>query len=120
VARALAELHRVSPIARVIAAGGRAFEGRAEARAGQNGVDVRWYFPDWRKHGRFAGLKAGRRMLRATFDPKLVLAFLSERPSRSTLNLIGQARRAGIEVVVKGGPAEAGRGRQALAQPGGA
>jgi hypothetical protein len=120
VARAPGELHRVSPIARVITAGERAFEGRAEARARQYGVDARWYFPDWRKHGRFAGLKAGRQMLRAMSDPKLALAFLSQRPSRSTLNLIGQARGAGIEVVVRGGPAEAGRERQALAQPGGA
>jgi hypothetical protein len=81
-------------------------------------VDVYYYFPKWRSRGRFAGFEATRRMLNSMFDPKLVLAFLCERPSSSTLNAIGRAQRKGIEVVVRGGLVEASGVLQPPVQPG--
>jgi hypothetical protein len=70
--------------------------------ARRNKVEVYRYAPQWGKYGRFAWFKVGPRMLRSLFDPKMLLAFLAERPRSSTLRLIRQAQKAGIDVVMRG------------------
>jgi hypothetical protein len=107
VSRTLDELHARNPIAWVITAGERMLEHWAWAWARQKGVDVYQYYPRWRSKGRFAGFEAGRRLIRSMFDPKLLLAFRADGPSPSIADLIRRARKAGIEVVEKGGRAVA-------------
>jgi hypothetical protein len=101
VSRTLGELHAKNPIAWVITGGDRNLECWAWDWARLNGVEVYRYFPKWSRHGRFAGFEVGRRLLRSMFDPKTLLAFLAERASSSTLNLISRAQKIGIEVVIK-------------------
>jgi hypothetical protein len=103
VLQALDELHASNPIVWVITGGDRPFDCAAGAWARRHGVDVYCYYPNWRKHGRGAGAEVGRRMLRSMFDPKLFLIFRAETISPTTSSLIGRARKAGIEVVLRGG-----------------
>jgi YspA, cpYpsA-related SLOG family/Meiotically up-regulated gene 113 len=100
--QALNEQHAMTPIAWVITGGERQVDVLAWQWAKQNKVEVCRYGPNWKKYGRFAGFKVGPQMLRAMFDPKMVLAFLAEQPSSNTLSLIRQAQKAKIEVVIKG------------------
>jgi hypothetical protein len=104
VSRSLAELHASNRIAWVITGGDRSFANAAEEWARRHDVEIYRYYPKWSRHGRFAGFKIGQQMLRSMFDAKLLLAFLAEKPSQSTTALMGRAEKAGIEVVIRGGP----------------
>jgi hypothetical protein len=92
---ALEEVHAKAPIAWVIVGGERQIEAFAE----RNKVSACPYYPDWRRYGGGAPAKAGRQMLRALFDPKVLLVFPAAKPSANTRSSIRQAEKMGIEVV---------------------
>jgi hypothetical protein len=118
--RALDELHAKNPIAWVITGGERMLERWAWAWADRNKVDVYRYYPKWRSRGRFAAFDVQRRLLRAMFDPKTVLAFLAGRPNSSALTSVNRARKMGIEVLVKDQQESRGvPGQSGLLGPGG-
>jgi hypothetical protein len=102
VSRALAELHAKNPIAWVITGGDRHLEHWAWAWAHLNRVEVYRYYPKWTKYSKFAAFKVGPQMLRSMFDPKTLLAFLTDKAKSNTLTLIARAQKMGIEVVIKG------------------
>jgi len=77
VLQSLDEIHAKSPMAWIITGGEREIDRLAWQWAKEHQVEVYRYFPNWKKHGRFAGFKIGPQMLRSMFDPKLLLAFLS-------------------------------------------
>lgn len=70
----------------------------ARAYAEKHGVDVLPFPAQWDKHGKAAGPIRNAQMLREG-QPELVLAFRGSN-SRGTQNMIDQARKAGVEVVV--------------------
>jgi hypothetical protein len=101
VLQALGELHATRPIEWVITGNERLLERFAWAWAKQNGVEVYRYLPNWKKYGRSAAFKIGPQMLRAMFDPKVLLVVTTGRASPSTTSLIRKAEKAGIEVVLR-------------------
>jgi SLOG family YspA-like protein/Meiotically Up-regulated Gene 113 (MUG113) protein len=100
VLQALNELHLKNPIGWVITGGDRHLDKLAWQWAKENKVEVYRYLPKWKKYGRSAGFKVGPQLLRSMFDPKLLLVFLANK--RSPSSLIRQAEKAGIPVVTKG------------------
>lgn len=98
--RTLNEMHAKNTIAWVITGGDRHLECWAWEWARLNHVEVYRYFPNWKKHGRFAAFKVGPQLIRSMFDPKTVLAFLADKVSASTSNLIRRVQKADIEVVI--------------------
>ena len=74
--------------------GARGADALAHAWAKARGVPVATYLPDWRSFGASAGPLRNQRML-DEFRPDLVLAFHG---GRGTADMVGRARRAGIEV----------------------
>jgi hypothetical protein len=104
--RALDNIHAKTQVAWVITGGERLLEHFAWEWANEHKVEVYRYHPKWKKHGRFAGFKVGPKLLRAMFDPKLLLVFVGSKVSSSTQSLIRRAEKAGIEVVriYVGGP----------------
>jgi hypothetical protein len=100
--QALDEQHAKTPIWWVIIGGNqRSFDLCAAEWARKNNVKVYYYWPKWKTYGKFAGFKVGRQMLNAMFDPKTLMVFMTTKPNSSTLSLIRQAEKAGIEVVKK-------------------
>lgn len=70
----------------------------AREYAERHGLDVLPFPALWDKHGRAAGPIRNRQML-VEGKPELVIAFRGPN-SRGTQNMIDQAKKAGIEVVV--------------------
>ena len=62
------------------------------------GIPVETYKADWNKYGKAAGPIRNGEMLRLG-KPELVIAFLA-RESRGTKNMLDQAKKAGVEVMV--------------------
>jgi hypothetical protein len=104
VLQTLNELHLETPIGWVITGGDRRLDTLAWEWANQNKVEVYRYFPNWRKHGRYAGFKIGPQLLRSMFDPKRLLVFLAGRMSQSASSLIRRSEKSGIPVVTRTGP----------------
>lgn len=99
---ALDEIHAKTPIAWVITAeSNRQIETFANRWAMRNRIEVQFYRQNWRKNGKGAAAKAGKQMLHARFDTKLLLVFVGSKVSPTTQSLIRQAEKDGIGVVVK-------------------
>lgn len=64
------------------------------------GYGTRCYFPDWKKHGKKAGILRNQQML-DDGKPDLVIAFW-DGASRGTDDMIKRARKAGVQVEVIG------------------
>ena len=92
------------PTGTVIIQGGcRGADRLARRVAEELGLQVEEYPADWRRYGRGAGPVRNQRMLKEG-GPDLVLAFhpdLTE--SKGTKDMVGRARKAGIEVRVLSG-----------------
>lgn len=68
------------------------------------GIEVSTYPALWSSEGRKAGPLRNYRMLQL-FDPDIVFAFVNDPnvPTRGTADMIRQARKAGVPVMVFGG-----------------
>jgi hypothetical protein len=99
--QALSELHRTSPIDWLVIAGERHLETAARKWATQNKVSVQSYYPTWSTKGKFAGFAAARKMLRARFDNKVLLAFLVGDGSTTMKSLMKSAEKLKIRMVKK-------------------
>jgi hypothetical protein len=102
--QALSEIHARTPIHYVVISGERPLDRAASAWANQNKAKVCYYFPNWRRHGRGGGAVAARKMLKAQFDQKQLLVFLTEKVTTSMNALIRAAERMGIPVIRKSVP----------------
>src|SRR5262249_8695098 len=94
-------LHRATPIDWLVIAGERHLETAARKWATQNKVSVQNYYPTWRSKGKFAGFAAARKMLRARFDNKVLLAFLIGEGSTTMKSMMKSAETLKIRVVKK-------------------
>jgi hypothetical protein len=102
--QALSEIHVKTPIFCVVVSGERTLDRAASAWATQNKVKVCYYSPNWRRHGRGGGAVAARKMLKAQFDQKQLLVFLTDKISTSMNALIKAAEKKGIPVIRKSVP----------------
>ena len=104
---ALDEIHAITPIAWVITAeSNRQIETYANRWAMRKQIPVQFFRQKWKKHRKGAATEAGKQMLRARFDAKLLLVFVGSEISPTTRSLIRQAQKTGIEVEMKQKPAE--------------
>jgi len=75
----------------------------AGEEASKLGIPVEAYPADWKKYGRAAGAIRNTSMI-SIGKPDLVLAFHEDlNKSKGTANMVRQARKAGIPVVIYGG-----------------
>jgi hypothetical protein len=102
--QALSEIHGRTPIFGVVISGERTLDRAASAWANQNKVKVCSYFPNWRRHGRGGGAVAARQMLKAQFDQKQLLVFVTEKVSTSMNALMKGAEKKGIPILRKSVP----------------
>ena len=102
--QALNEIHGKTPILCVVISGARSLDHTTSTWANENKVRIYCYFPNWRMHGRGGDAVAARRMLKAQFDQKQLLVFLTGKVNTSTNALIKAAEKKGIPVIRKSGP----------------
>jgi hypothetical protein len=105
----LDRLHAERPITLVIQGGATGADALAGQWATRRGIPQKIYRAEWKLHGKAAGMIRNRQMLEEG-HPDLVVAF----PGGSgTANMVGLARKAGVEVIEDKGPfiddAELGR-----------
>jgi hypothetical protein len=101
VEQSLEEIHAKTPIACVLLGGVRQIERFAHQWVMQHKVPVIFYEQNWRRYGRGAAAQAGKQMLRAMFDQKVLLVFPGVKVSSMVQGLIRRAEKAGIEVLIK-------------------
>jgi ABC-type Fe3+-hydroxamate transport system substrate-binding protein len=86
-------------VAQLIHGGAQGADTLAESIARERGWSFVTYPADWQTYGRAAGPIRNNQMLRDG-APDLVIAFRSRPDSRGTNDMIQQARKAGVPVVV--------------------
>lgn len=92
--------HAVKPFTCVIEGEARGADRMAEQWAVAKGIPVEKYPADWKALPQAAGLVRNTKMLMEG-KPDLVIAFSKDLPnSKGTSNMIAQAQRAGVEVLV--------------------
>lgn len=90
-----AELESYSgSITALINGGAKGADAHALAWAAMRDVPIELYMPDWNRHDRSAGPIRNQRMIDEG-KPDLVIAFPG---GRGTADMVGRARKAGIEV----------------------
>lgn len=92
----LNRLHDAKGIDLIIQGGARGADEISAAWGSFNGVPVETYNADWENQGSFAGPARNKRMLDEG-RPDLVIAFPG---GKGTANMMRQARKAGVEVIV--------------------
>ncbi|MDO8616900.1 MAG: DUF2493 domain-containing protein [Dehalococcoidia bacterium] len=92
----LGGVHKDHGITLLIEGGARGADRMARGFAKWKGIPVRTFEADWAKHGRSAGPIRNRQML-VEGGPDLVVAFEG---GRGTANMVEQARRAGVQVLL--------------------
>lgn len=93
----LDELHRKNNIDVIIEGDARGADRIAGYWAQRNRIDNLKFPADWNKYGKSAGSIRNTKMLKEG-KPDLVLAFPG---GRGTANMIGQAQRAGVPVLIE-------------------
>lgn len=96
----LDKLHGEAGIDLIIQGGAAGADTFASTWAYTRGVPEERYDADWENHGNFAGPMRNQRMLNEG-HPDLVIAFprANGKWGNGTLNMIGKARKAGVEVI---------------------
>jgi hypothetical protein len=88
-----------TPVVWALIGGDRREERFAWEWATEHKVPIQPFHTDWKKYGRGTGSEVGKRMLRALFDPKLVLAFFTDRVSPTLRAFVRRAEKEGVEVI---------------------
>ena len=83
-------IHASTPVAELISGGAQGADSLGEAWAMARGIPVRRLIPDWKKHGRAAGVIRNTDIVK---QADKVVAFW-DGTSRGTRDTIGKARRA--------------------------
>jgi predicted Rossmann fold nucleotide-binding protein DprA/Smf involved in DNA uptake len=103
--RTLADLVRTEKITHIVSGGARGADSLAERFAAENNLETVIFIPDWKKHGKGAGMVRNRLIIDAS---DMVLAFW-DGASTGTKHSLAYARRQGKRVVVvESGPSKAG------------
>lgn len=88
------------PLTCVISGGAKGADAIAFKVAVELGVPTEVYMADWTEHGRAAGPIRNRQML-VEGKPDIVIAFSYDlTQSKGTANMVTQAKKAGVKVVV--------------------
>jgi hypothetical protein len=97
-------MHRATPFLCVIEGEAKGADSLARQWAYDNDIPVEKYPADWTAHGRAAGPIRNRKML-TEGKPDIVVAFPSVPldQSKGTRNMVEQARKADIKVIVAEG-----------------
>ena len=96
--RELDKLHAETTICTLIHGAATGADTLADSWAKSRGVEVIACPADWSRHGRAAGPIRNKAML-TDHAPELLVAFPG---GRGTANMIGQARAAGLKIIVIG------------------